>query len=371
MPNKRANFAEFTTPRRARPRRSAEDLTFVSRLAAWLPALPNGPLRPYLVGYTAVAPAEVPMGRVPPEGCPKARHLRVTRRQFVSGVLAGAAATGCAGRTGMAPPPDASLDRSGDAAPVGKSAADQVVLGDTGIRVSRLAMGSGTHGFGGSSDQTRLGISGFAGLLGYGFGQGVTFFETADQYGAHPHLREAIRQVGRQNVVVLTKSTAETAAGIQADLDRFRQELGIDMIDIVLLHNKTSPTWTTECAGAMEVLSRAKESGAIRAHGVSCHSIEALRLAARTPWVDVDLARVNPAGLIMDAEPATVIEVLRQMKAAGKGVIGMKILGEGQLGGNLDTAISHAVRLDAIDAFTIGFTSRQQLDQVVERIAGV
>jgi 1-deoxyxylulose-5-phosphate synthase len=293
--------------------------------------------------------------------------VRPTRRQFVTSLLAGAAA-GCAGKAAMVAPTRDGAPGA-DSEPVRKAATDQVILGGTGIRVSRLAMGSGTHGFNGASDQTRLGISGFAGLLGYGHGQGLNFFETADQYGAHPHLREAIRQVGRQNVVVLTKSTSETAAGIQADLDRFRTELGIDMIDIVLLHNKTSALWTTECEGAMETLSRAKESGVIRAHGVSCHSLGALQLAARTPWVDVDLARVNPAGLIMDADPATVIGVLRQMKAAGKGVIGMKILGEGQLGGDLDTAIGHAVRLDAIDAFSIGFTSRTQLDQVMTKIA--
>jgi aryl-alcohol dehydrogenase-like predicted oxidoreductase len=184
-------------------------------------------------------------------------------------------------------------------------------------------------------------------------------------------VKEAIRQVGRQNVVVLTKTHAETAAAAQADLDRFRTELGIDMIDIVLLHNKTSGSWTQQCAGAMDALSRAKETGVIRAHGVSCHSLAALQLAARTAWVDVDLARINPAGLIMDSDPATVIGVLRQMKAAGKGVIGMKILGEGQLGGDLNTAIDHAVRLDAIDAFTIGFTSNAQLDEVVQKIATV
>ena len=103
------------------------------------------------------------------------------------------------------------------------------------------------------------------------------------------------------------------------------------MIDMVLLHNKQSATWTTECAGAMDVLSQAKESGIIRAHGVSCHTLAALQLAAATPWVDVDQARVNPDGILMDADPATVIGVLRQMKASGKGVIGMKILGEGQL----------------------------------------
>jgi predicted aldo/keto reductase-like oxidoreductase len=134
---------------------------------------------------------------------------------------------------------------------------------------------------------------------------------------------------------------------------------------------KTSRNWTSECEGAMNALAKAKQSGAIRAHGVSCHSIEALRLAAAEPWVDVDLARVNPAGVIMDAEPATVISVLREMKTAGKGVIGMKILGEGRLANNLDMAIKHAVDLDAIDAFTIGFTSETQLDQVAQKIAAV
>jgi aryl-alcohol dehydrogenase-like predicted oxidoreductase len=248
---------------------------------------------------------------------------------------------------------------------------DRVVLGGTGITVSRLAMGSGTHGSGGSSDQTRLGLTAFASVLVHGYDQGLNFFETADAYGAHPHVAQAIKQVGRQNVVVLTKTTAQTASGVEADLARFRSELGIDMIDIVLLHNKTSSSWVSQCEGAMTALDRAKQSGAIRAHGVSCHSIQALRLAAQTPWVDVDLARINPRGVIMDADPATVIGVLRQMKAAGKGVIGMKILGEGQLANDLDTNIGHAVGLDAIDAFTIGFTSNGQLDQVVQKIATV
>ena len=285
-----------------------------------------------------------------------------TRRQLVSGMLAGAVA-GCAGQARPTWMPPA------DAGGTGRHASDQVTLGQSGIRVSRLAMGSGTHGFNGTSDQTKMGIAGFSGLLAHGFNQGLNFFETADQYGSHPHVAEAIRQVGRQNVVVLTKTSAETATAVQADLDRFRKELGIDMIDIVLLHNKQSATWTSECTGAMEVLGRAKESGVIRAHGVSCHTLAALKLAARTPWVDVDLARVNPDGLIMDADPATVIGVLNEMKAAGKGVIGMKILGEGRLGNAIDRAISHAVRLPAIDAFTIGFTTPAQMDQVVQRIA--
>ena len=254
---------------------------------------------------------------------------------------------------------------------MGKAATDQVQLGSTGITISRLAMGSGTHGNNGASDQTRLGLSQFADLLVQSYDQGITFWETADQYGAHAHLASALSQVGRQNVVVLTKTHAQTAAEMEADLTRFMQELGTDYIDIMLLHNKQSATWTSECAGAMEFLEDAKRRGLIRAHGVSCHTLSALELVARTPWVEVDLARINPAGVAMDADPATVISVLTQMKNAGKGVIGMKILGEGRLAGQLDMAIEHAVRLDILDGFTIGFTSRTQLDEVTTKIAGV
>ena len=243
------------------------------------------------------------------------------------------------------------------------------MLGSTGIVVSRLAMGSGTHGVGGASDQTRLGLGAFSNLLVQGYDQGITFWETADQYGAHAHLKEAIRQVGRHNVVVLTKTYAQTAMELEADLARFMEELGTDYIDVLLLHNRQSATWVDECEGSMSAMALAKQRGAIRAHGVSCHTLEALQLAARTPWVDVDLARVNPSGVLMDSDPATVIGVLQEMKSAGKGVIGMKILGEGQLVGQIDTAIRHAVQLDCIDGFTIGFTSRAQLDEVITKVA--
>jgi 1-deoxyxylulose-5-phosphate synthase len=295
-----------------------------------------------------------------------ARQRPLSRRSFLSGVAAGAAALRCTGSSGPSSP---SLPDPPRGAPLGKSSTDQVVLGNTGIQISRLAMGSGTHGYGGSSDQTRLGLAGFSSLLVESYDRGITFWETADQYGSHAHLKQALASVGRQNVVVLTKTHARTEAEMQADLERFMRELGTDYIDIVLLHNRQSASWTEQCSGAMSYLADAKQRGAIRAHGVSCHTLEALQLAARTPWVDVDLARVNPAGLHMDADPATVVGVLREMKAAGKGVLGMKILGQGDLSGSLDAALYHAVALDCLDGFTIGFRSSAQLSEVQEKIA--
>jgi len=261
------------------------------------------------------------------------------------------------------------LARAGLAAPTaGKAVSDRVTLGKTGIQLSRLAMGGGTNGVKKTSMQGRLGVYGFADLLEYAYDQGVNFFDTADQYGTHEHVREAVRRVGRNNVVLLTKTRSLTAADVRKDLDRFRRELGTDSLDIVLLHCLTSATWTKEMEGPMEVLARAKEQGIIRAHGVSCHSLAAMQLAAKTPWVDVDLARINPAQAAMDADPATIVALLRQMKQAGKGVIGMKILGAGRLSGEVDRALAFAGKLDVLDAFTIGFGAPAQFDEVARKL---
>ena len=249
------------------------------------------------------------------------------------------------------------------------SADDTVVLGRTGIRTSRLAMGTGTVGSGHHSHQTALGIKGLSDLLLNGHDHGLRFFDTADSYGSHPHVAEALRHVRRDQVTVLTKSWARDPASMRADLDRFRKELGTDYIDILLMHCLTEADWTERYKGVMDVLSEAKQKGTIRAHGCSCHSIEALRAAAKSPWVEVDLARINSIQSNMDAEPAIVINVLKQMKAAGKAVIGMKILGQGDLRNRQDEALKFALSLNLLDAFTIGAESRAEQEDLIRRIA--
>jgi len=249
------------------------------------------------------------------------------------------------------------------------SATDTVTIGRTGIKTSRLAMGTGTVGVGHHSHQTALGVKGLSELLLNGYDHGLRFFDSADSYGSHPHVAEALKHVQRDKVSVLTKTWARDAASARADLDRFRRELGTDYIDICLMHCLTEGDWTERYQGVMDVLSEAKEKGTIRAHGCSCHSIEALRAAAKSPWVEVDLARINPIGSHMDAEPETVISVLRQMKAAGKGVIGMKILGEGDLRNRQDEALRFALSLGVLDAFTIGAENKGEQEDLIKRIA--
>jgi aryl-alcohol dehydrogenase-like predicted oxidoreductase len=249
------------------------------------------------------------------------------------------------------------------------SASDSVVIGSTGIRTSLLAMGTGTVGSGHHSNQTALGLKGLSDLLLNGYEHGLRFFDAADSYGSHPHVAEALKHVPRDKVTVLTKSWARDAAGMRADLDRFRKELETDHIDIFLMHCLTEGDWTERYRGAMDVLSEAKQKGIIRAHGCSCHSIEALRTAAASPWVEVDLARINPIGSHTDSDPATVLGVLKQMKSAGKGVIGMKILGQGDMRNRQDEALKYALSLGVLDAFTIGAESRSEQEDLIRRIA--
>src|SRR5450631_1257911 len=195
------------------------------------------------------------------------------------------------------------------------AASDTVSLGSTGIKTSRLAMGTGTVGSGHHSHQTALSVK------------------------------------------------------ARADLDRFRRELGTDYLDVCLMHCVTEADWTDRYKGVMDVLSEAKQKGIIRTHGCSCHTIEALRAAAKSSWVEIDLARINPIGAEMDADPATVVGVLKEMKAAGKAVVGMKILGQGALRNRQDEAIKYALSLGVLDAFTIGAESKTEQEDLIRRIA--
>ncbi len=250
-----------------------------------------------------------------------------------------------------------------------KTAQDLVTLGKTGIQVTRLAQGTGTNGVNKSSNQIRtMGDQGLSELLVRGVDNGVHFWDLADQYGSHPHAKRALQTVTRDKVVILTKTHASTEKEMWADLDRFRSEIGTDRLDIVLLHCMLSADWPKEKAGAMHVLSEAKQKGIIRAHGVSCHDLGALKVAAATDWVDVDLARLNPAGVAMDADPQTVISVLRTMKQKGKGVIGMKILGAGALRKKPDEALQYALAQDVLDCFTIGCENPNEFDDLIKRI---
>src|ERR1700741_3048626 len=135
------------------------------------------------------------------------------------------------------------------------SASDVITLGSTGIKTSRLAMGTGTVGSGHHSHQTALGVQGLSDLLLNGYDRGLRFFDAADSYGSHPHVAEALKHVQRDKVTVLTKSWARDAPGMRADLARFRKDLGTDYLDVCLMPCVPEADWTDRFRGAMDVLS--------------------------------------------------------------------------------------------------------------------
>jgi 1-deoxyxylulose-5-phosphate synthase len=251
------------------------------------------------------------------------------------------------------------------------SASEEVVLGKTGIKTSLLAMGTGTQGRNKHSNQTALGQDGLTALLLNGYAHGLRLFDTADTYGSHAHVAAALKQVPRDRVTVLTKTIARDPAGVRADLDRFRRELDTDYLDICLMHCMREADWTERFRPVMDVLSEAKEKGIIRAHGCSCHGIRALRAAARSPWVEIDLVRLNPIGAHMDASPNTVLRVLNQMRSEGKGIIGMKILGEGDMRNRVSEALHFALSTGVLSAFTVGAENISEQEDLIRQIAAL
>jgi aryl-alcohol dehydrogenase-like predicted oxidoreductase len=251
------------------------------------------------------------------------------------------------------------------------NAADVVTLGKTGLRTSRLACGTGTIGGNHHSNQTALGIQGLADLLWRGYDHGLRFFDAADSYGSHPHVAEALKRVPREKVTIMTKSWAREPNQMRADIDRFRKELNTDYLDLLMMHCLTEDHWTERFRPTMDAISEAQEKGLIRAHGCSCHKIEALREAAKSPWVQVILSRINPIGSHMDADPDTVVATLWEARASGKGILGMKILGQGDLRTRQDEALKYALSLRVLDAFTIGAENASEQDDLIRRIAAV
>jgi len=253
------------------------------------------------------------------------------------------------------------------------SGADVVTLGNTGIKTSLMGMGTGTHGVGRSSNQLKLGAGEFIKLIRHGIDRGIRYFDTADQYGSHVYLREALQGADRDKLFIQTKTLARHPEVAKVDLQRFRDELGVDYIDSLLMHCMTKGTWTTDMRPVMDVLHEAKEKGWVRAVGISCHSLDALSQSADCDWLDIQLARINPFGSSMDGPVEDVVEQLKRMHAAGKGVIGMKICGGG---GNTSAeeraeSLKFVLSLGCVDSLVIGCESISQIDEnlaLIERV---
>ena len=290
----------------------------------------------------------------------------LTRRQFIATIAAGTG-TVLMGNT-LNAIPSASRPLMFD--PLGT-----VTLGKTGIKTTLLGMGTGYSGYNRSSNITRAGVA--ESVIKAAYERGIRYFDCADSYGTHPFTKDALRGIPRENYVLGTKMWV-TAGGIPEPerpdssvvVDRFRKELNTDYIDILLLHCMVNSEWPDEYKRYMDDYSEAKQKGIVKQVGLSCHDFGAMKIAAENPWADVLLARINYDGAKMDGTPQDVMAVLKKAKDNGKGIIGMKIFGCGDLTKDeqRQKSLEYVIKSGNVDCMTIGMESIAQVDDTVERI---
>jgi hypothetical protein len=258
-----------------------------------------------------------------------------------------------------------------------RSATDFVPLGNSGVKVTRLAFGTGTFG---GRVQRELGQDGFTRLVRYAYDQGIRFFETADAYKGMPEmLGIALKGLPRDSYRIMTKYRLRTTDDPQATIDRFRRELNTEYFDILLLHCVRTSGWANQFEGLRDALSEAKHKKIIMAHGASCHGLLPLRDFPGNKWLDVALMRVNHDGTRMDSlkgaedDTGDVPEVFTHVKkihGQGTGVLGMKLIGEGAFTTpeRRDASIKYVIKQGTVDAMTIGFKSPAEIDEAIQRI---
>lgn len=261
-----------------------------------------------------------------------------------------------------------------------RTAADQVELGKTGVMLSRLGFGTGTSS---GNIQRALGHEGFNSLIRHAYDKGVTYFDTAESYQTHSWLKEALKGLPREKIFIQTKMPGwgiKNADEAFAKIEKYLTELGTDYIDALLIHCQTAKDWDTKMAHVMEAMSKAREKKMIRIHGVSTHSLPAIRTAVASDWVQTLLVRLNPQGHITDTEEETwnspssvkfIPEVVNQVKSAaskGKGLIAMKLIGEGNFKKAEDRqkAMNFVMAIEGINSAVVGFKSTAEVDESIE-----
>lgn len=258
---------------------------------------------------------------------------------------------------------------------------EAVPLGKTGLKVSRFCLGTGVHGGNRQSNATRMGKEKFEALIRGAHERGIGMYDLADLYGTHPYLLPALKGIPRDKLTIVSKIWFRSG-GIpdqerpDADvvINRFLKEIGTDYIDLVLLHCVESGDWPQELRKQMDIMEQLKQKGVIRAHGVSCHTIPALKAAAAEPWVDSVHARINPYQMTMDGPPESVAPILQQLHHAGKGVVGMKIIGEGRLRHDPEKRAASAryvLGLGCVDVLNVGFEKVEEIDDFAETVRKV
>ena len=264
------------------------------------------------------------------------------------------------------------------AAPAKRSATDLVTLGNSGVKVTRLAFGTGTFS---GRVQRELGQDQFTRLVRHAYDRGVRFFETAESYAGMPEmLGIALKGLPRDSYQLMTKYTFKGTEESQVKIDRFRKQLNSEYFDVLLLHCVRNPTWPEDLKRLQDDFSEAKHKKIILAKGASVHGLPALNEFPGNRWLDVAMIRMNHTGAHMDTPQTTdapipgnveaVVDHVKKVRAQGTGVISMKLVGEGSFKSpdERQAAVNFAFGVAGVHAVTIGYKNTGEIDEAIERV---
>jgi aryl-alcohol dehydrogenase-like predicted oxidoreductase len=284
-----------------------------------------------------------------------------SRRQFIkTGLAAGALAS------------TANLPLRADP----QTATDLVTLGNSGVKVTRLAFGTGSFS---GKVQRDLGQEQFTRLVRHAHERGIRFFETAESYsGMHQMLGVALKGVPRDSYQLMTKVTTN-GADPQTKIDDLRKQANTEYFDIMLLHWQHTPSWPTDSLRWQDGIAEAQSKKVVLARGASMHGLPALRQAPETRWLEVAMIRMNHKGVRMDAEDynteglgnvSEVVTHVKQVRKEGMGVISMKLVGEGAFTAREDrkAAMKFAFRNAGVNAVTVGYKNTAEIDEAIENL---
>ncbi len=286
---------------------------------------------------------------------------KFTRREFLKGGLA-------AGTLAVAGSVPLLAER--------QTATGYVTLGRSGVKVTRLAFGTGS--FSGEA-QRALGQDGFTRLVRYAYDHGIRFFETAESYGGmHRMLGIALQGIPRDTYQLMSKVTTRDGVDPRQKLDELRKLANTEYFDIMLLHWQHTGTWPSDTRRWQDAILEAQSKKVVVSHGASVHGLPALRRVPGNKWLDVAMIRMNHTGKSMDAEDyATqglgnvpeVVEHVKEVRKERMGVISMKLIGEGTFNReDRQKAMKFAFRNAGVDCVTVGYKNTAEVDEAIENV---
>lgn len=259
----------------------------------------------------------------------------------------------------------------------GGTATDWVTLGKSGVKVTRLAFGTGTMS---GRVQRELGQDEFTKLVRYAYDRGIRFFETAESYGEmHKMLGIALKGVPRDSYRLMSKVTTREGVNPQDKIDELRKLAQTDYFDVLLLHYQHVATWPKDTVRWQDGLLEAKHKKALISQGASVHGLPALRQMPGNKFLEVAMIRMNHNGTKMDAEDYNtrglgnvpeVVTHVKQVRSEGMGVISMKLIGEGAFTNRQDrqAAMRYAFRNAGVDSVTVGYKNTSEIDEAIENL---